>query len=189
MNAMAPSQSWGMVALRGVIALVFGFIVFLAPGITLRALLLVFGAFAVVDGVVALGIAFSLPVLRGRIGLLLVTGLFSIAIGIVAFIAPGITAIILVYLIAVRAIIEGIAEIAGAVSMRNVIEHDWLVGVSGIISLLFGMLLAIFPRTGVFAVLFVIGFYALFSGAALLARAWTIASLSRKQGGGVPGAA
>ncbi len=186
MNALAPSQRWWMVALRGILALAFGFIVFLAPGITLRALLLVFGAFALVDGVVAVVIALTLPILRGRVGLLLVTGLFSIVIGIVAFIAPGITALILLYLIAVRAIIEGIAEIAGAISMRNILEHDWLVGVSGAISIIFGIVLAVFPRTGVLAVLFVIGFYALFTGAALLARSWTLAGLSRKQEAGVP---
>jgi uncharacterized membrane protein HdeD (DUF308 family) len=161
------ARNWWALALRGLCAVLFGIAAFALPGITLGALVLLYGAFALVDGIFNVATA-----LVGRThGLpwwaMLVEGLFGIAVG-VTFIWPGITALALLYLIAAWAFVTGVLEIAAAVRLRKEIQGEWLLASGGILSILFGLLLVINPGAGALAIVWLIGGYAIAFGVLLL---------------------
>ncbi len=156
------AQNWGMFVLRGVLALAVGVLVFAAPAPSLAALIFVFAAYAVIDGIFA--IAFGATAPGGPRWLLLIGGLLGIAIGVYTVVSPQVTALALVLLIGSFAIVRGVAEVGTAIWARNLIESAWLYVLSGIVSIVFGAFLIVAPGDGAFAVLFVIGFYALFAG-------------------------
>src|SRR5690348_3827429 len=120
------SRFWWMLALRGLIAILFGILAFILPGMTMVTLVFLFGFYALLNGVLALAHAFSAPKGHPRFGALIFSGIVSIAAGVLAFIWPGITALSLVLLIAAWAVINGIFEIATAIRLRRVIPHEWL---------------------------------------------------------------
>ena len=127
-NSLA--HNWWMLALRGLVAILFGVLAFVLPGMTLLTLVFLFGAYAIVNGVLALVHAFSAPRGYPRFGALIFTGIISIAAGVLAFVWPGITALSLVLLIAAWAIVNGVFEIATAIRLRRVIEHEWLLALA-----------------------------------------------------------
>ena len=166
---------WRLTAVRGVAALAFGILTLIWPGLTLWALVLLFGAYALVDGVFALAHAVTNDASsRGSRGWLVVEGLFGIAAGIIAFVWPAITALALLYLIAAWAIVTGAVEIATSVELRNASRDWWLLLLAGILSIVFGVLLMITPGPGVLVITWLIGWYALFFGGMLLALAWRL---------------
>jgi uncharacterized membrane protein HdeD (DUF308 family) len=171
------AQNWLMFVIRGVLALALGVLAFLAPGPTLSALILVFGTYAVLDGIFAIGLGISAR--TGPRWLLVIGGILGIAIGVYAFISPDVTAVALVLLIGAFTIVRGVAEVGTAVMLRDVLENTWLYVVSGIVSIAFGAYLIIAPGDGVLAVLFLIGFYALFAGVMYLAIGWRMRDLSK----------
>ncbi|HEX3450653.1 MAG TPA: DUF308 domain-containing protein, partial [Isosphaeraceae bacterium] len=146
------ARNWWALALRGLVAVLFGIAAFAMPGITLTALVLLYGAFALVDGVFAVAAA----LFGRRHGMpwwaMLVEGLFGIAIGILTFAWPGITALALLYLIAAWAVITGVFEIAAAIRLRQEIQGEWLLALSGALSVLFGVVLVLYPGAGALAV-------------------------------------
>src|SRR5579871_3222987 len=143
-------RHWWVVALRGLAAIVFGILAFIWPGITLAVLVLFFGAYAIVDGVLALYSAFRS---RGEhIWAPLVEGLLGIATGLIAFFWPGLTALALLIVIAVWAILTGVLEVYAAVRLRRVIDNEWALILSGVLSAVFGILLLIQPGAGALAV-------------------------------------
>jgi len=156
------AQNWGMFVLRGILALALGVLAFAAPAPTLAALIFVFAAYAIVDGIFA--VAYGATATGGPRWLLVVGGVLGIAIGAYTFVSPQVTALALVLLIGSFAIVRGVAEVGTAISLRNVIESTWLYVLSGIVSIVFGTYLIVAPGAGALAVLFVIGFYALFAG-------------------------
>ena len=160
----ALTARWWTLVIRGVAAIVFGVLTFAAPKTSLLALLYLFGAYAIVDGIFAVAFA----AWRGRAGLRwgwwLFEGLASIGAGVLTFVWPGTTELVLLSLIAVWALLTGIAEIAVAVWLRKVIRGEWLLAASGVLSIAAGVLLLIFPRSGALAVTWVIGTYALVFG-------------------------
>ncbi|HVZ77957.1 MAG TPA: DUF308 domain-containing protein, partial [Gemmatimonadaceae bacterium] len=127
------TRNWGWVALRGVVAILFGALTIFNPGITLVALLMLFGAYALVDGIFA--VVASLAHRRGepRWAALLFSGIMGIAIGVVTFMMPGATARVLLAVIAVWAIVIGFAEIMAAVRLRKEITGEWLFIVAGLL--------------------------------------------------------
>jgi uncharacterized membrane protein HdeD (DUF308 family) len=157
------AQNWGMFVLRGVIAIVLGVLAFVAPGPTLSAIVFVFAAYAIVDGLLAIAAGVALPV--GPRWMLIIGGVVAVAIGVYTFANPNVTATALVYLIAAFAIVRGGSEIAAAFSLRGVIQNALLLGVSGVLSIVFGVLLIAAPGDGALAILWIIGFYALLVGA------------------------
>jgi uncharacterized membrane protein HdeD (DUF308 family) len=169
MDTATLARNWWLIALRGVAAIVFGILTLVRPGISLAVLILFFGAYALVDG-----IANIIAVLRRREGerpwwALLVEGLVSVAAGVVAFVAPGLTALTLVYLIAAWAIVTGAFEIGAAIRMRKEIKGEaWLV-LSGLLSIVFGVLVMLSPGAGALAMVMLIGAYAVVFGVLLLA--------------------
>jgi uncharacterized membrane protein HdeD (DUF308 family) len=162
------ARNWWAVALRGLFAVLFGIAAFVWPGLTLLSLVWLFGIYAVLDGIFSIVSAVTNRQENDRWWLLLIEGLIGIAAGVIAFIWPGLTAIALVYLIAAWAILTGIFEIAAAIRLRKEIEGEWLLVLSGILSLIFGVVLMIWPASGALALLWVIAAYAIVFGVMLI---------------------
>ncbi len=168
------SHNWWMIALRGLFAVIFGVLAFVLPGMTLLTLVFLFGAYAIANGVFALIHAFSAPKGYPRFGALIFTGIISIAAGVLAFVWPGITALSLVLLIAAWAIVNGIFEIATAIRLRRTIQHEWLLALAGILSILLGIFMLLQPGVGALALVWWIGAFALAFGVLLIALAFRV---------------
>jgi uncharacterized membrane protein HdeD (DUF308 family) len=169
---------WRSHALRGAAALLFGLGTLLWPGITVTAFVLLFGAFAFVDGLSILGVVLAGDRWPGRRqALLIVQGVASIAAGIIAVVWTGMTALALLYVIAAWAIVIGTLEIVAAVRLRRVTTDEWMVALSGVLTAVFGALLFIFPGTGALAITWLIGWFAAVSGAVHIAFAWRLRKL------------
>lgn len=166
LTALLPR--WWMLVIRGVAAILFGIVTFALPSVSLFALVTLWGAYAIVDGIFAIGLA----VARGRAGTSwgwwLFEGLVSIGAGIMTFAWPAITATVLLGVIAAWAFLTGIAEISVAIWLRREIRGEWLLGLSGILSIGFGFLLLARPLAGALAVAGLIGGYAIVFGALLI---------------------
>ena len=156
------AQNWGLFIVRGSVALLFGAFAFLAPGPTLAALIFVFAFYAIVDGVLAVAVGLGIP--AGPRWLLVAGGVLAIAIGIYTGFNPSVTATALVILIGAFVLVRGAAELAAAITMRSVVPDAWLTGLSGIVSMVFGAYLLVVPGDGALALIYLIGFYALFAG-------------------------
>jgi len=156
--------SWSALALRGVLAVIFGLLVFLWPGISLYVLVLFFGANALIDGVLAVVAAFRGSASGARWWGMLIQGILGIATGIITFVWPGLTAIVLLYLIAAWAIVIGVLEIAAAIRLRKEIEGEWLLALRGVLAVLFGVILIFNPGAGALAVVWTIGVFSIMLG-------------------------
>jgi uncharacterized membrane protein HdeD (DUF308 family) len=156
-------RNWWVVALRGLFALLFGVATILWPGATLATLVLLFGSYTIVDGILALiGLFDRQP--AARRWTLALHGIVSIVAGALALAWPGLTALALVYLIAAWAILIGISTIVAAIELRKAIDGEWLLGLSGAAALLFGLGIAAYPGAGALALLSVIATYAIVAG-------------------------
>jgi uncharacterized membrane protein HdeD (DUF308 family) len=158
------AQNWWAIVLRGVCAVLFGVGAFMWPGLTLTALILLYGAYALADGVLAVAWAFVKRTTGSFPWGMLLAGLASIAVGVLTFMWPGLTALVLLYMIAAWAIVRGVFEIVAAVALRRELEHEWLLALSGVLSVALGILLVIAPGAGALAVLWWIGGFALVAG-------------------------
>ncbi|HEX6709942.1 MAG TPA: HdeD family acid-resistance protein [Rubrobacter sp.] len=160
------SGNWWALLLRGIAALLFGLAALFWPGITLYVLIIFFGAYAVVDGVFAFvaGIRGS----GGRRWVFLAEGVLGVLAGLIALLYPGITAFVLLYVIAFWAIFTGLMRMVMAVWLRREIENEWLMVLSGAVSVLFGVLLAALPGAGLLSLVWLIGIYELIFGVALI---------------------
>jgi uncharacterized membrane protein HdeD (DUF308 family) len=177
------SRNWWALALRGLAAIVFGILAFTWPGITLWALILLFGAYMLVDGVFAIVAAVRAAGNEARWWLLLVEGILGVLAGIVAFVWPGLTALALLYFVAAWAIVTGIFEIVGAIRLRREIEGEWALILSGALSVLFGVLLAVIPApAGILSLLWLIGAYAVAFGLLLIILAFRVRNQPRSEG-------
>jgi uncharacterized membrane protein HdeD (DUF308 family) len=166
---------WRGIALRGIVAMLFGVVTLVWPGLTLTALVLLFGAFALVGGLFTIAAVITqLAGTGSRRSVMLFDGIVSVIIGVVTFAWPNITALALLYLIAAWAFLTGAMEVAAAVRLRAVLRHEWLLGLAGVASIIFAALLVITPGAGALVITWLIGWYALFFGALLLALAWQI---------------
>lgn len=162
------SARWWAVVLRGVFAIIFGVIALAEPGITLAALVITYGVYALADGL------FSLVTLaRGRRGLqpwwsLLLEGLLGIGAGVVSFVWPKLTLLVLVSIVAAWAIIRGGFLIAAAIRLRQEIKGEWLLALAGVLSVVLGVLIFMRPVSGAVAIAFVLGVYAIAFGVVLI---------------------
>jgi uncharacterized membrane protein HdeD (DUF308 family) len=179
------TQNWWAIALRGLVAVLFGIAAFVWPGITLWALVAIFGAYALVDGIFAVIEAFRRDVVGERWWALLFEGFVGIAIGILTFVWPRLTAMGLLYLIAFWAIVTGVFEVITAIRLRHEIRGEWMMALIGILSVAFGFLLVAFPLTGALSVVLIIGAYAVAIGALMIALGFKLRSL-RHPGGEIP---
>jgi uncharacterized membrane protein HdeD (DUF308 family) len=167
------ARRWWALALRGVIAVLFGLLTFFIPGVTLISLVLLFGFYAILDGIFDIVSAMKAP---GHHWPLLVEGIVGIVAGIVTFMWPGITTMVLLYLIAFWAILTGVLEIVAGIRLREVIANEMLLILMGVISTLFGILIIIFPGAGALAIIIWIGAYAVVFGIILIVLAFRLRS-------------
>jgi uncharacterized membrane protein HdeD (DUF308 family) len=165
---VAMTNRWALV-LRGVVAIIFGLVAFIWPRITLATLVLLFGAYVLVDGIFAIVAAVRAPKEFARWWVLLIEGVLSILAGIIAFAIPGITALILLGVIAGWAIVTGVVEIVAAIQLRKEIQGEFFLALAGLTSIIFGVLLLWNPAAGALAVLWIIGAYAILFGVLLIA--------------------
>ena len=171
----ALAKNWWLVLLRGLCAIAFGILTFIWPGVSLFSLVLLYGAFALADGVVALMTAVSGNTPAPRWWLAIV-GLAGLAAGAVTFLWSGVTAVVLQVFIACWAIVVGVVEIVGAIQLRKEIENEWMLIAAGVVSVLFGILLLVWPGVGLLTLLYTIGSYAIISGVLLIALALRLRS-------------
>ncbi len=160
----ALGARWWTFVVRGVAAIVFGILAVALPKISLLALVILYGGFALANGVFSIITATRRGRAGERWGWFLFEGLVGIGAAIVAFVWPGITALVLLTIIAVWAILTGIGEVAAAVRLRRYVEGEWMLALSGVISILFGAVLLVDPSAGALAVVWIIGAYAIAFG-------------------------
>ena len=174
------ARNWWAIALRGLFAVLFGVGAFIWPGITLAVLVILWGAYALADGIFALVAAVRAAQQRMTWWPFVVESLLGIAVGVLTFLWPGITALALLYLIATWAILTGVVEIVAAVRLRRVISGEWLLGLAGIASIVFGLILVAAPGAGALAVIWLIAAYALVFGVVLIALGFRLRGLWRE---------
>lgn len=173
-NVDQLAERWWALVVRGVAAILFGALTFALPGISLLVLLVLWAAYALVDGVLSVVLAARGARAGRRWGWLLFEGIASIAAGVVAVVWPGITAWALLMVIAAWAVLTGIAEIAIAIRLRRQLHGEWLLALSGVLSIAFGVLLVAYPSAGVLAVLWMVGAYAILFGVLLIGLGWRL---------------
>lgn len=157
-------QNRWLFALRGVLAVIFGIIAFIFTGATAFALVYVFGAYAILDGVLAIISSVRHQAVHDRWWLLLLEGIVDIAAGVIAFLFPGLAAITLVFVVAIWAIITGLLEIAAAIRLRREINNEWFLGLTGLVSIILGIIMIINPAAGLVGLVWAIGGYAIIFG-------------------------
>jgi uncharacterized membrane protein HdeD (DUF308 family) len=171
----ALARYWWLILLRGIAAIIFGVLAFIWPGITLVTLVLFWGAFTLVDGILALAHAIMGGNVSSRWWLALI-GVLGIVVGLLTFLMPGVTALVLLVFIATWAIVLGVFQIVGAIRLRKEIDNEWTLGLSGVISVLFGVILLVAPGAGAIGLIWAIASYAIVFGILLV-----MAALKLKQ--------
>jgi uncharacterized membrane protein HdeD (DUF308 family) len=175
------TRTWWILAVRGLVAVVFGLLALIWPEITVLTLVLVFGAYALVDGLFALVAAVrGRQLAGGGRGWLVLEGLLGVGAGIVALVWPDITALALLWVIAFWAVLTGVLEIVAAVRLRRLLDNEWLLVVAGFLSIVFGLILMIWPREGAVGLVWLIGIYAIAFGIVLLGLAFRLRGLGRR---------
>ena len=161
----ALSENWWTLALRGLLAVLFGFTALFLPLDTLEAVGRLFGAYAILEGLL---VALT-GIRRTRYtGVLIAEGAFGIVAGLVALAWPGVTALVLLYVVAIWAILSGVAEVIAAVALRREIEGEWVLFLVGVLSVVLGVAMAVLPGVGLLSLIWLLGLYALAIGVALI---------------------
>jgi uncharacterized membrane protein HdeD (DUF308 family) len=173
-------RSSGALILRGILAIILAIVAFSAPAKSLALILAFFGAYAFIDGIVALIGGFRASYGGKRYWPMILEGVLGLLVGIAAFASPMAVAFGLLIVIAARSIIIGVLEVASAFELRDQIEHEWLLGLSGIASIAFGALLLSRPAPGVLALVWLVGVYALIYGASMVALGARVRGISRE---------
>jgi uncharacterized membrane protein HdeD (DUF308 family) len=168
------APSWWVLALRGLVAILFGLAALFWPGLILAVLIVFFGAYALVDGILAIVAALRSSGGGMRRRLLLIEGVVGILFGLVALFWPNHTALALVYIIALWAILSGIARIVMALMLRREIENEWSIALSGVLSVILGIVLILLPGAGLLAYTWLIGLLALALGIAIIYYAFRV---------------
>ena len=164
----ALSKNWWILLLRGVVFIIFGVLAFAWPGLTLITLVLLYGAFALIDGVLSLFSAFKAGQKVAPTWWLIMVGLIGIAAGAATFLWPGLSALVLLLFIGAWAFVRGIFEIIGAIQLRKEIDNEWMLILSGAVSVIFGLFMLIRPGAGAVALVWVIAAYSIVVGVLLI---------------------
>jgi uncharacterized membrane protein HdeD (DUF308 family) len=178
MMVVVVAGDWRSHALRGVIATLFGVTALVWPGLTLTALVVLFGAFALVEGLFTLSGVVNGELRTGdRKWPLVMHGVAGVLTGLIAFFWPSITTLALLYIIAFWALFTGLLELGDAYRFRKVLRNDWILAVAGVLRVAFGVVLVAAPGEGALAITWLIGWFALLWGATHLAFAWRLRQL------------
>lgn len=168
---------WWALALRGVVAILFGIVAVATPGLTLAIIVLLFGVYALIDGIVAIVTAIRAAHGHRRWGAFLVEGIVGIVAGLVALFVPVVALAFLIYLVGAWAIITGVLEITAAMRLRQHVPGEWLLILTGIVSIIFGIAVFAAPVVGVVAIALWLGIYALMFGILLLTLAFRLRAI------------
>jgi uncharacterized membrane protein HdeD (DUF308 family) len=174
------NQSWWLYLLRGIAAIIFGVLAFISPSATLLALVLVFGIYAFVDGVLAVIASFRMREVVNQWWVVLLEGLAGIIVGVIALVYPQVTVFALLFLIAFWAIFTGIMEIIAAIRLRREISNEWALLLSGILSVVLGVILFAYPSSGAVGLIWAIGVYAIIFGVLMLYLAFRFRGIARQ---------
>ena len=177
--ATAMGKSWWLLLLRGLVAIVFALLTWAQPGVSLAALVLVFGIYVLADGLLGVWSAIAKRRDNRHWWLLLLWGLVGIVVGVMTFIMPGITGLVLLMYIAAWAVITGVLQIVAAIRLRKEIKGEWLMILSGLVSVAFGVLLFLQPGAGALAVAWIIAAYAFIFGELMVLLAFKVRKLGR----------
>jgi uncharacterized membrane protein HdeD (DUF308 family) len=176
---LSLARNWWLVAVRGLLLVIIGFLALIWPGVTLAVLVVWVGAALLVTGILALVAALVGRDLEGR-GSMVLVGILGVAAGLITFFSPGLTTFARRVVVATWAFIIGIAEIATAVRFRKVIRGEWFLGVAGVLSILFGVLLFARPLAGLLALAILFGWFAIFYGVSLTALGFRLRSWQKR---------
>jgi len=157
-------RNWWMLAVRGVLGIVFGIVALVSPESTKLALVLLFGAFAMADGIFAVVTGIASNGYFDRWWAVVLEGLTGIVVGVLTFFLPNVTALALIYLIAAWAAITGIFEIVAAIQFRRIIPGEWAMILMGLLSVVLGSMLFVFPAAAEVSLVWLIGIYAIIAG-------------------------
>jgi uncharacterized membrane protein HdeD (DUF308 family) len=171
------AKNWWAIALRGVLAIIFGILAFAWPTLTLVALVFLWGAFAFIDGAFSIASGIRDEEGQGRNWLMVILGVVGVVAGILAFAVPDITALALITLIGAWSIVRGAFEIGAAWQIRKQVSGEWMLALDGVFSLVFGLLVLIFPGAGALALVWAIAAFAIVSGVILLVVAFRLRSI------------
>ncbi len=171
------SSYWWIILIRGILAILLGIVALVWTQAIALAIIFVFGAYAFVDGILAVVSGVNHRHVNPNWWLTLLEGLAGITAGIIAFTFPAFTLVVALYLIAAWAIITGILEIATAIRLREEVTNEWAMGLTGLLSFVLGIILVLYPATGATAVIYVLGIYALIFGALMIYLAFRVRSL------------
>src|SRR5829696_2433769 len=164
MSALA----WGAVAIGGILAIVLGLVAIIWPDVTLTVLVVLLGVYAFITGIFTVLVGAVWPPGWGLRWPMVLQGVLGILVGVLVFIRPETAELVLLYLIAAWTIVSGVLQIAGAVRLRRVIPDEWGLILGGVASVIFGALLAIWPKEGLVALVWIFGVFAVVFGAAQL---------------------
>lgn len=180
MLANILSRSWWMILIRALIAILFGIMIFVQPGISLVSLVWAFGVLVLADGIANVAIAIQGRNEHDDWWVFLLGGLAGVIVGLLSLFNPGVTAMILLFYIAIWAIVTGFLQIGAAIRLRKEIEGELWLGLGGLASVVFGMLLVARPGDGALAVLSLIGAYAILFGVTLLFLALRVRGFAKR---------
>lgn len=171
----AFTKNWWVLLIRGILAVLFAIMAFTLPGLTLVTLVLLYGVYALADGLTAIWVGG-----QARAWWFALLGILGVIVGICTFVYPGITAVALLYLIAAWAVVRGVFEIVTAIQLRKEIHNEWMLIIAGILSVLFGVALVANPAAGALAVVWIIGAYAFIFGLMMIGLAFRLRGLSAR---------
>lgn len=168
------ARHWWVLLARGSVSILFGIVALAWPGITLASLVFVYGAYCMADGLMALLGGYNMKFWQS-----LLVGVVSFGAGLATFFYPGLTALVLLYLIAGWAVVRGVFEILAAIEFRKIIEREWMLVLAGLASIAFGVLVMINPGAGALSILWIMGSYALIFGFLLVVTSFKVRKLAR----------
>ena len=182
------THNWWVILLRGIFAILFGIAAIIWPGPTIEVLVLLFGAYALLDGIFAAIVGIQQYGENERWWVVLLEGIAGIVLGVLTWLWPGTTATVLLAFIAAWAIVTGVFEIAAAITLRKAINNEWMMILAGAASVLFGVLLILQPVAGAVAIIWLIGAYAIVFGVLFSILAFELRRLGQTIDQAVPAA-
>lgn len=176
-------RNWWILAIRGIVAILFGVLAFVQPGLTLAVLVALLAAYLLVDGAsLLISLVRGDPEARRSGWTVGVMGVVGIVAGIAAFVWPGVTALSLLYVAAFWAIFMGVFQIAAAIRLRKEIEGELWLALGGLVSIVFGVLLVVNPGAGLLSLVWLVGIWAVLFGITNLVLAWRLRTLHHDSG-------
>jgi uncharacterized membrane protein HdeD (DUF308 family) len=170
-------RTWWVMLLRGIAAIVFGVIAVAWPGLTVFVLVILFGAYTLADGIIEIWSGLQARNVHDRWWVEILIGLAGVVAGILVMTWPGVSALALMYVIAAWMVVTGVLQIIQAIRLRQEISNEWLLGLSGALSLLLGAYFFAFPGSGAISLVWVIGIYAIMFGILLMIFSFRVKNL------------